>query len=200
MLDWDYSYSLALKIVEINEYRQEKYDEVVHYLYLKAGTIVEDYILARNAAKLSDSSFRFWTHFPIVERGASSAVIRWRRYTGRGKFSEPVPTSGLKNYKLPMKLFTGCTKKEREVIADAEERFSVIRRMNEKLLIINKAHHALLDLSGARAVISEMAAKNSSARDLLEAQSDRLPLLLDPGKEFTEKDRLQFRRNLGLDP
>ncbi len=145
--------ALKAQLVKSNDERIEGFDAVLRYMFLLSDDIVDEYKQDREFQKNSDSRFRFWTYVPHVERGASSVVIRWRRYTGRSRHSDPVPTSRLKEHRIPMLHFSGCAKSERRAIMRAEERFSEIRRLNEKILLISKAFNALLDLTGARETV-----------------------------------------------
>jgi len=187
------------RCIEINEYRIENYNGIVSILMALAEDIVDQFKADREFHKNSDSRFRYWTYVPSIERGAASAIIRWRRYLGPGKFSDPVPTSKTKDSKLPMSLFLGCTRAEKRAIQKAEERFSLIRKVNDQILNINKSHNALLDLTGARALMKEQETKkekrNPGGPEADQVMSDEET----NNKPFTEKDRLRFRKSIGLD-
>lgn len=187
------------KLVSLTVERADGLDTVIRYLVLIAENIVDDYKEDREFHKNADSTFRFWTYVPQIERGASSVVIRWRRYTGRGRHSCPVSTSTRKDYRIPMTFFPGCTKSERRAIRKAEDQFSKIRQLNEKILIINKAHNALIDMTGARALIgSPRKNQDGEKQEMASDAATESP----QGKELkplTEAEQIKFRRRIGLD-
>lgn len=187
------------RVININNFRIEHQEELLSCLMLMAQEIVDDFKTVREWHRFSDSSFRYWTYAPSIEKGACSVIIRWRKYSGKAKFSKPVPTSGLKDFRLPMSNFPGCTRDERLVIKDVENRFSEIRRINEKLLTISKAHNALIDITGARHQncnsVCNTSVRYESAMDrLVEPEPKK-----GPSKPFTEEDRIAFRKSIGLD-
>lgn len=187
------------KVIDINDFRTEYQEGLLSCLMSMAQEIVDDFKTVREWHRFSDSSFRYWTYAPSIEKGTCSVIIRWRKYSGKGKFSNPVPTSGLKDFRLPMSNFPGCTRDERLVIKDVEDRFSEIRRINEKLLIISRAHNALLDITGARGQVLNSVSDSSVGYDSVTERSKELDLKKGSSKPFTEEDRIAFRKSIGLD-
>lgn len=188
------------KIIEVNEFRLASHDEIVDFMMAISEEIIEDFKTVREWHKYSDSRFRYWSYAPTLERGACSVIIRWRKYSGKGKYSIPVQTSELRDdFTLPMKLFPSCTKEEKAVIRDVEERFSIIRKIGKKLESISKDYNALLDMTAARSHMPERADGNADDQRPIKTEEDVLRLTKGPSSPFTEEDRRRFRRNLGLD-
>jgi hypothetical protein len=179
--------------------RLDDFNSVLILMMNMSESIVDEYKRFREEDKKSDSRFRFWTYVPSVERGAASVVIRWRRYKGQGPRSSPVATSAVVNFKMPISKFDGCTRAEKRAIVHAESRFAKIRKMNSHLLVINKSHKALVDIVGGSSscagnVSREITPRNQSvALDMDEADH------VKTSDEFTEADRIAFRKKIGLD-
>jgi hypothetical protein len=184
--------------VEIS--RADDFDEILRYMMIISGDIVDEFKQYREDDKKSDSRFRFWTYVPSVERGSSSVVIRWRKYKGRGRRSDPVVTSTAKDYKLPISQFYGCTRAEKRAIVNAESRFAKIRKINSNLLAINKAHNALVDIVGGRGFCESKTPKKTALLDeSVMCENNDVGEIL-PVKEFTEADRLAVRKKVGANP
>ena len=180
--------------------RSDEFDAILRYMMVISENIVDEFKQYREDDKHSDSRFRFWTHVPSVERGASSVVIRWRKYQGRGRRSDPVATSAVKDYKMPISQFHGCTRAEKRAIVLAESRFSQIRRLNEHLLAINKAQNALVDVVGGRGVrerdYGQEVTKSDQSFMINEADIEQLSYF----ENFSEADRIAFRKKIGVSP
>lgn len=190
---------LRSEVVKMKDVHEEVLFDVLVYMMRVSESIVDEYKRSRDQDKNASSRFRFWTYVPSVERGSSSVVIRWRKYSGRGRRSDPVLTSGLVDYKLPMARFPHCTRAEKRAIVRAESRFSKIRKINAHLLTINQAHKALTEIVAARDVLDDYAMHYSVPRphhSVIEVD-DRSDVA--PAAEFTEADRIAFRRKIGLD-
>jgi hypothetical protein len=191
---------LGKEFTRLDHSRDEDFDASLRYMMNISEDIVDEFKRYREEDKKSDSRFRFWTYVPSVERGASSVVIRWRKYRGRGRRSDPVPTSSVTDYKMPIAQFQGCTRAEKRAIVHAESRFAKIRRLNWHLLAINKAHSALIDIVGGREVRGSNSPNKSTLRNAApmpeKDDTDRVHKV----EEFTENDRRAFRKKLGLNP
>lgn len=190
---------LKQEFTRLEHSRDEDFDASLRYMMIISEDIVDEYKRYREEDKKSDSRFRFWTYVPSVERGASSVVIRWRKYRGRGRRSDPVPTSSVTDYKMPIAQFQGCTRAEKRAIVHAESRFAKIRRLNWHLLAINKAHSALVDIVGGREVRGSNSPNKSKPRNAAPMPEKDHTNQEPQTEEFTENDRRVFRKKIGLD-
>ena len=191
---------LSQEFNRLDAARSDEFDAILRYMMVISENIVDEFKQYREVDKHSDSRFRFWTYVPSVERGASSVVIRWRKYQGRGRRSDPVATSSVKDYKIPISQFHGCTRAEKRAIVNAESRFAKIRQLNSHLLAINKAQSALVDILGGRGGREdehhqEVISKNGSSM-FDESGVDQL----SPFENFSEADRIAFRKKIGAGP
>jgi hypothetical protein len=141
----------------------------------------------------NDQDFKFWQHICAVEQGKTSVIIRWRKFQGKRLYSDPLSTSELVDYKMPMTRFKGCTINERRTILVTEKRFAKIRRMNEKISLINKCHQALFDMT------REHVTDKSIEKDIRNSLGiPELPSHQSGISEFTEEERKAFRKKIGL--
>ena len=191
--------SLGKEFSRLENCRSDDFDSILILMMNLAEDIVDEFKRYREEEKKSDSRFRFWTHVPSVERGASSVVIRWRRYTGVGPRSTPLETSGIKDFKMPIDKFHGCTRSEKRAIVHAESRFSKIRKLNAHLLIINKSHNALIDIVDGREFCESDTAKDVGSPNELPEIDEAADSQFASPQEFTEADRIAFRKKIGLD-
>jgi hypothetical protein len=193
-------YFLKKEFSRVEISRADDFDAILRYMMIISDDIVDEYKQYREDDKKSDSRFRFWTYVPSVERGSSSVVIRWRKYTGRGRRSDPVPTSTVKDHQLPISQFYGCTRAEKRAIVNAESRFAKIRKLNLNLLAINRAQNALVDIVGGRDFCeSKTSEKTALLEESVMCDSNDVGEIL-PVKEFTEADRLAVRKKVGANP
>ncbi|PFG54286.1 hypothetical protein ATG98_3506 [Marinobacter sp. LV10R520-4] len=193
-LRWHY---LRCQVINLNDRRSDDFDSIIRYMMGIAESIVDEYKQDREFNKNNDSRFQFWTYVPSVERGASSVVIRWRRYNGSSRYSEPIATSLTVENKIPQSFFPGCKKSEKKAVLHAEKQFSIVRKINEKLLEISQAQNALMGITGARELKASFD-ENSKSGQKNGFDAD-LGGPLPPAKIFTETDRTRLRKSLGLD-
>lgn len=164
--------------------------DVLSTLMFHAEWVVDEHKRMRGFYQKNDKDFKFWQHICAVERGQTSVIIRWRKFQGKRLFSEPLTTSELIDYRMPMSRFKGCTVNEKRTILVTEKRFAKIRRINEKISLIHKCHQALFDMT--REHISD----KSIERDIRDSLG--IPDHHSKTNEFTEEDRIAFRKSCGL--
>mgnify|MGYP003663865096 CR=1 FL=1 len=189
------------EIYNVNEQRFDDFDLILRCLMIISDDIVDEYKQSRDFHKRKDSKFKFWTYVPSIERGSLSVVIRWRRYSGHGRYSDPVATSQLVDYRIPMSFFPKCTRPEKSAIMHAETQFSTVRKIGEKLLLIAQAQNALLDITGARCQKEDQRVTGRLQRVQQKAEEDDLVHNSATDTiEFTDAERAAFRKKHGLGP
>jgi hypothetical protein len=167
--------------------------DVLSTLMLHAEWIIDEHKRMRGFYQKNDKDFKFWQHICAVERGQTSVIIRWRKFQGKRLYSEPLSTSELIDYKMPMTRFKGCTVNEKRTILATEQRFAKVRRINEKLSLIHKCHQALFDMT------REHVTDKSIEKDIRNSIGiSELPDHQSETNEFTEEDRIAFRKSCGL--
>jgi hypothetical protein len=167
--------------------------DVLSTLMLHAEWIVDEHKRMRAFYQKNDKCFKFWQHICAVERGQTSVIIRWRKFQGKRLYSDPLSTSELNDFKMPMSRFKGCTANEKRTILATEQRFSKVRRINEKLSLIHKFHQALFDMT------REHVTDKSIEKDIRNSLGiPELPDHQSETSEFSEEERTAFRKKIGL--
>ena len=167
--------------------------DVLSTLMLHAEWIVDEHKRMRDFYQKNDKDFKFWQHICAVERGQTSVIIRWRKFQGKRLYSDPLSTSELNDFKMPMSRFKGCTANEKRTILATEQRFSKVRRINEKLSLIHKFHQALFDMT------REHVTDKSIEKDIRNSLGiPELPDHQSETSEFSEEERTAFRKKIGL--
>lgn len=192
--------TIQMEIIKIDNRRPDDYDLLLRCLVMAADNVVEAFKNSREFHKTNDSKFRFWTYVPSVERGAATVVIRWRKYSGRGRFSDSVATSVLTNYKIPMSMFQKTTSAEKRAIVHAEAQFAKIRKIGEQLITIGQAHNAMIDITGARPLKKGSYVNDAKSEEDEQVDNDADNTSINETKEFTERERDEWRRRNGLPP
>jgi hypothetical protein len=172
---------------------RDQLHDVLSILILHAEWVVEQHKLMRDYHKKNDKDFKYWQHICAIERGENTVIVRWRKFQGKRLYSEPLSTSDLSDYKIPMSRFKGCSANEKRTILVTENHFSTIRRINEKLSTIAKSHQALFDMTRERYTDKSLEKTIKNRLDLPE-----VPLVLSDSSEFTEEQRMEFRKKIGL--
>ena len=188
------------EIKNIDDRRYEDIDLLLRCLVTAADDIVAEFKKSREFHKKNDSKFQFWTYVPSVSRGAATVLIRWRKYSGRGRFSDSVATSVLTNYRIPMSVFQKTTRAEKRAIVHAEAQFAKIRKIGEQLITIGQAHNAMIDIAGARALKKDTHGNDAKLKEDDQADKNADSTWFDETREFTEREREEWRRRIGLPP
>jgi hypothetical protein len=172
---------------------KDQLHDVLSLLMLHADWVADQHKRMRDYHQKSDKDFKFWQHICFIERGETSVIIRWRRFQGKRLYTEPLSTSELSDYKMPMSRFKSCSANEKRAIVVAENGFSTIRRINEKLSSISRSHQALFDMTRERHTDKSLEKKIKNSLDLPEDS-----IVQPDNAEFTEEQRIAFRKKIGL--
>lgn len=169
---------------------------IVQSAYESSMIIVQDFKDALYKDRENNPSFYYWKHFCVIEKGATAVIIRWKKYSGKSKYSDSIDTSGMKNFKIPSRAFIKCSKPEKKAIMLAEHRFSKIRRINFRAASMMESARALKDMTAFGEKMRE-----PNENDIL-ASLHEIDLIgeqhAQAEREQYEFDREKFRRSLGL--
>ncbi|MFC4259622.1 conjugative transfer protein MobI(A/C) [Marinobacter lacisalsi] len=188
------------EIANIDDRRSNDFDLLLRCLVLAAEDVVDEFKESREFHKKKNSKFQFWTYVPSVSRGAATVVIRWRKYSGHGRFSDSVATSVLTNYRIPMSVFQKTTRAEKRAIVHAEAQFAKIRKIGEQLITIGQAHNAMIDIAGARPLKKGFYVNDTKSEEDEQVDKNADNTSINETKEFTERERDEWRRRNGLPP
>lgn len=89
---------------------REETKQTIVLLFEFAQVVVEKYKAARTEDQERNPNFRFWSHICSVELGVTAVTVRWRKYSGTSKFSTPIESAQLTEFRLPAGVFRKCTK------------------------------------------------------------------------------------------
>ncbi|WOF76889.1 hypothetical protein [Stutzerimonas kunmingensis] len=191
---------LSLAIAELHENANaskvvfsSEIQRIVSLLFYFAEAVVENYKASRRLDQESNPNFRFWTHICSIEQGVTAVTIRWRKYSGKSKFSTPIDTTELVDFKLPARAFKKCTKSEKKAILEAERNFGIVRKISSHLARTLESMRAIQDITNI-SLDSPPQPMDPEEKRILDALEhlDRI------SQEHAELDRAAVRRMLGL--
>ena len=172
---------------------REETNQTIALLFDFAQAIVKKYKAARTEDQEKNPNFRFWSHICSVEQGVTAVTVRWRKYSGKSKFSTPIESAELKDFKLPASAFRKCTKTEKKAIMEAERSFAIVRKMNGHL---GKTIESAIAIKGITNTVLNLPAHpvDPEERRILDALAE----LDNISRKHAEFDKAAVRRSLGL--
>jgi len=172
---------------------REETNQTIALLFEFSQAIVDKYKASRKEDQEKNPNFRFWSHICSVELGVTAVTVRWRKYSGNSKFSTPIESTELTEFRLPASAFRKCTKTEKKAIMEAERNFAIARKISghlgktiESAIAIKAITNTVLDLP-----THPVDPEESRILDAL-AELDNI------SRKHSEMDKAAVRRLLGL--
>ncbi|MCQ4256266.1 hypothetical protein [Stutzerimonas stutzeri] len=172
---------------------REETKQTIVLLFEFAQVVVEKYKAARTEDQERNPNFRFWSHICSVELGVTAVTVRWRKYSGTSKFSTPIESAQLTEFRLPASVFRKCTKTEKKAIMEAECNFAIVRKISGHL---GKAIESAIAIKGITNTVPDLPTHpvDPEERRILDALAE----LDNISRKHSEMDKAAVRRLLGL--
>ncbi len=168
-------------------------NQTIALLFEFSQAIVDKYKANRKEDQEKNPNFRFWSHICSVELGVTAVTVRWRKYSGKSKFSNPIESTELTEFRLPASAFRKCTKTEKKAIMEAERNFAIVRKISGHL---GKTVESAMAIKGITNTILDLPTHpvDPEERRILDTLSE----LDDISRKHAELDKSAVRRLLGL--
>jgi len=170
-------------------------NQAIALLFEFSQAIVEKYKSTRAEDQENNPNFRFWSHICSVEQGVTAVTVRWRKYSGKSKFSSPIESGDLTEFKLPASAFSKCTKTEKKAIMEAERSFAIVRKISAHL---GKTLESAIAIKGITNTVLNLPTHPVEVDPEERRILDALAELDDISRKHAELDKSAVRRLLGL--